>query len=292
MTTVDFSRLDDKKCLLLCGDSRQVLTTLHSQVDLIFTSPPYAHVRTQHYDSVAPDEFADWLASFHSVWWNSLKPEGSLVINLKDKVVNGVRHRFVWHAIEQLSALGWLCIDDYVWSKTNAFPGYWCNRFRDAWEYVFHLAKTPRPFMQQAAVKVPIGDWAQKRLKRVTHHNTTRQASGNYARFGTNLSHWLGKTHVLPSNVLPLATTHPCRGHPAVFPTRLPAFFIHLFSPPNGVVLDPFSGSGTTGVAAAHCQRRAILVDNQKNYCDLAYQRLQKEASISTTEIFYPSSND
>ncbi len=283
----DLSAFNDKKCIILCGNSREVLASLKNCIDLIVTSPPYADARSKHYDSISPNAFADWLASFHEILWNSLKPEGSLIINIKDKVVNGVRHRFVWHAIEKLSQLGWHCIDDYVWCKTNAFPGYWPNRFRDSWEYVFHLSKTLRPFMQQDAVKIPIGNWTHTRLKNLTDKQHVRQNSINKTDFGTNLSHWIGKQTALPTNVLRLPTANRCKGHPAVFPTALPAFFIKLFSPENGLVLDPFGGSGSTAIAAVQLNRRALLVDNQKNYCDLAYQRLLKDSSLVKTDIFY-----
>lgn len=288
MQAYNFSILNDKKCIILCGDSRKILASLKGCVDLIVTSPPYADARSKHYDSVSPDKFADWLTSFHSVLWECLKPQGSLLINIKDKVVNGVRHRFVWHTIERLSQLGWLCIDDYVWHKANAFPGYWPNRFRDSWEYVFHLSKTLRPFMQQDAVKIPIGNWIHTRLKNLTPKNYTRNTSGTQADFGCNLSHWIGKQTALPTNVLHLPTANRCKGHPAVFPTALPTFFIKLFSPPNGLILDPFGGSGSTAIAAAQLHRRALLIDNQKNYCDLAYQRLLKESSLKKVDIFYP----
>jgi len=280
------STLNTKKCVILCGDSREVLKSFKNCVDLIVTSPPYADARKKHYDSISPDEFADWLASFHDVFWNCLKPEGSLIINIKDKVVNGVRHRFVWHAIEKLSQLGWYCIEDYIWHKTNAFPGYWPNRFRDSWEYIFHLSKTLRPFMQQDAVKIPIGNWAKNRLKNLTTKHSIRKNS-THTRFGTNLAHWINKKTVLPTNVLHLPTANRCTGHPAAFPATLPAFFIKLLSPENGLVLDPFSGSGSTGIAAIQLNRHALLIDNQKSYCDLMYRQLIEEPSLKKSDIFY-----
>lgn len=279
--------LNTKKCIILCGDSRDVLKPFKNCVDLIVTSPLYADARSKHYDSISPNAFADWLASFHDVFWNCLKPEGSLIINIKDKVVNGVRHRFVWHAIEKLSQLGWQCIDDYIWMKTNSFPGYWPNRFRDSWEYAFHLSKTLRPFMQQEAVKIPIGSWSKTQFKNLSDKHHIRQNSINKTDFGTNLSHWVGKETTLPTNVLRLPTANRCKGHPAAFPTELPAFFIKLFSPENGLVLDPFGGSGTTAVAATQLNRRALLIDNKKNYCDLAYQRLLKESFLKKTDIIF-----
>ncbi|OIO38502.1 MAG: hypothetical protein AUJ71_02935 [Candidatus Omnitrophica bacterium CG1_02_49_16] len=73
-------------------------------------------------------------------------------------------------------------------------------------------------------------------------------------------------------------------GHPAVYPVGLPSFFIKLLTPNNGVVVDPFGGSGQTAIAALQLGRRSILVDNNKHYCTIAAGRVQKAAKeISAT---------
>src|SRR3954449_6532162 len=118
-------------------DARTALRRFRGRADLIVTSPPYADARKRHYDSIDPDEYATWFASFHEPLAEALKPEGSLVINIKDKVVDGVRHRYVWDTIRTLERLGWYAIDDYLWHKPNAMPGFWPTRLRDAWEYCF-----------------------------------------------------------------------------------------------------------------------------------------------------------
>jgi site-specific DNA-methyltransferase (adenine-specific)/site-specific DNA-methyltransferase (cytosine-N4-specific) len=89
-------------CTVIYGDSREELKAFEGQVSLIVTSPPYADARHKHYDSIHPDKFVEWFMSFHEPFYNALTPDGSLVINVKDKVVDGVRHRFVWHMIEAL----------------------------------------------------------------------------------------------------------------------------------------------------------------------------------------------
>ena len=71
-------------CQIILGDSRSVLPTLKNKVDLIVTSPPYADARRKHYDSIHPDEFCNWFASFHKAFYEVLKPKGSLVINIKE----------------------------------------------------------------------------------------------------------------------------------------------------------------------------------------------------------------
>lgn len=264
-------------CEIICGDSRKVLADFEGKADLIVTSPPYADARHKHYDSIHPDKFAEWFLTFHEPFYKALKPTGSLVINIKDKVVNGVRHRFVWHTIEALCQHGWFAIDDYIWHKTNPMPGKWPTRLRDGWEYCFHLAKSHRPFFNADAVRKPIGDWVVSRLAKLGTNDLSRHNSVNASGFGRNVSRWVGKETVLPSNVLSLALVGENKGHPAVFPSDLPLFFIKLLCPENGLVIDPFGGSGTTGLAALALNRRCVLIDNNSKYCELAEKHLQEK---------------
>jgi site-specific DNA-methyltransferase (adenine-specific) len=272
-------------CTVICGDSRKVLSDYVGKVDLIVTSPPYADARRNHYDSIHPDKFVKWFLTFHEPFYNALKPGGSLVLNIKDKVVDGVRHRYVWQTIESLSAHGWFAIEDYLWHKPNPMPGYWPTRLSDGWEYCFHLSKSSRPYFNSDAVRKPIGDWVGSRLTKLGKNDLTRQNSGNASGFGRDISKWVGKETVLPSNVISLALVGKNRGHPAVFPVDLPLFFIKLLCPPAGLVVDPFAGSGSTGLAAISQNRQCILIDNNEAYCKIAERRLLEEA-------FVPKSNN
>jgi site-specific DNA-methyltransferase (adenine-specific) len=275
----------DTTCTIIQADSREVLREFEGQVDLIVTSPPYADARHKHYDSVHPDKFVDWFLTFHEPFYKALKPTGSLVLNIKDKVVDGVRHRYVWHTIEALSSRGWFAIDDYLWHKTNPMPGYWPSRLRDGWEYCFHLAKSKRPYFNADAVRQPIGDWVESRLAKLGENDLSRHNSVNESGFGRDISKWVGKQTVLPSNVISRALVGKNKGHPAVFPVDLPLFFIRLLSPESGFVVDPFGGSGTTGIAALSTGRRCVLIDNNEQYCKAAIKRLREEAVAQGNEL-------
>jgi hypothetical protein len=93
-------------------DARIALRRFRGQAYLIVTSPPYADARKRHYDSIDPNDYAAWFASFHEPLATALKPNGSLVINIKDKIVDGVRYRYVWDTIKVLEGLGWYAIDE------------------------------------------------------------------------------------------------------------------------------------------------------------------------------------
>ena len=276
---------ENATCIVIKGDSREELKAYEGQVDLIVTSPPYADARHKHYDSVHPDEFVDWFLSFHEPFFNALKPTGSFVLNIKDKVIDGVRHRYVWHTIEALCNRGWFSIEDYLWHKTNPMPGYWPNRLRDGWEYCFHLAKSKRPYMNQDGVRKPIGNWVESRMVKLGENDLSRHNSVNESGFGRDLSKWVDKQTVLPSNVLSLALVGKNKGHPAVFPVDLPLFFIKLFCPEGGLVVDPFGGSGSTGLAALSAGRRSVLIDNNEQYCQAAIKRLREEGAAQKHEL-------
>jgi DNA modification methylase len=259
------------------GDCREVLKEYpDGYFNLIFTSPPYADARKNHYDSIHPDDFPAFFCTFHEQFWRVLADDGSLVINIKDKVVDGIRHRYVWKTIMALSDLGWRCVDDYLWIKPNAMPGYWSNRLRDEWEYCFHLTKDKDFAMYQDAVKKPIGDWVEKRLANLNGKSAERHNSENNSGFGRDLRNWEGKEYVLPGNTVTAAVVGKNMGHPAVFPIPLVEFFIKLFTVEGDNVLDPFAGSGTTAQAAMRLDRKAVLIDNKPEYVEVAKSRLEK----------------
>lgn len=271
---------------IFLGDSREILSKFpDGYFNLIMTSPPYADARKNHYDSIHPDNFVDFFLTFHEEFWRVLADDGSFILNIKDKVIEGQRHRYVWKTIMELTEKGWLCIDDYIWHKPNAMPGYWPNRLRDEWEYCFHLTKNKKFKMFQDSVKKPIGDWAEKRLSKLTGKSTIRHNSENNSGFGRDLNKWVDKEFVLPGNVISVPLIGKNMGHPAVFPNGLPEFFIKVFTSENDNILDPFAGSGSTGIAALQNNRNCVLIDNKDEYVQVIRERL------SILESLYHSIN-
>lgn len=278
------------KTEVFLGDSRRELGRFpDGHFNLIVTSPPYADARKRHYDSIAPDEYKDFFLTFHAELWRVLANDGSFILNIKDKVVDGVRHRYVWQTIMALSELGWRCVDDYIWLKPNAMPGFWRNRLRDEWEYCFHMTKQKHFVMYQNAVKRPMGDWANKRLAKLTGKSAERHDSENNSGFGRDLRNWLGKKHVLPGNAVTVPLVGKNHEHPAVFPVALPEFFIKLFTKEGDNVLDPFAGSGSTGIAAEDNARNVVLIDNKSEYISIIAKRLNANPQYDRIRLFHPS---
>jgi site-specific DNA-methyltransferase (adenine-specific) len=247
---------------VVAGDCLDVLRTLPAErVDLIVTSPPYADQRASTYGGVRPDDYVDWFMPRAEQFARVLKPGGSLVINIKEKVVGGERHTYVLELILALKKQGWLWTEEYVWHKRNCFPGKWPNRFRDAWERCLHFTRERKFKMNQDAVMVPMGDWAQTRLKTLGTNDVVRHGSQVGNAFGKNIANWQGRERAYPTNVLHLATECGNKGHSAAFPQALPRWFIELFTDPGDTVLDPFAGSGTTLAAALALGRHAMGVE-------------------------------
>ena len=128
--------------------------------------------------------------------------------------------------------------------------------------------------MYQDAVMVPVGDWADSRLRSLSETDKRRDESKVQSGFGKNVSNWVGREMVYPNNVLHMATETGNKGHSAAFPLELPAWFIKLFTQPEDIVLDPFMGSGTTNVAAKQLGRYHVGIEKESEYCAVAATRV------------------
>src|SRR5579859_481849 len=141
------------------GDCLDILPELESNsIDLIVTSPPYADQRKDTYGGVSPDKYVEWFLPIAHELKRVLKNEGSFILNIKERVVNGERHTYVLELILAMRKQGWLWTEEYMWHKRNSYPGKWPNRFRDGWERCLHFTRSKHFAMYQDAVRVPMGD--------------------------------------------------------------------------------------------------------------------------------------
>lgn len=260
---------------LLLGDARTQLKQIKSDsVDLVVTSPPYADQRKSTYGGISPDEYVNW---FLPIGWELrrvLKDDGTFVLNIKEKVVNGERSTYVMELILALRAQGWLWTEEFIWHKKNSHPGKWPNRFRDSWERLLQFNKHRDFKMYQEAVMVPMGDWAKSRLKNLSETDKIRDNSSVGSGFGKNISNWVGRTMAYPTNVLHLATECNNKEHSAAFPEELPEWFIKLFTKTGDTVLDPFLGSGTTMFVANRLGRKCVGIEIVPEYVEAITSKL------------------
>ncbi len=256
---------------IILGDCLDVLKTLEdNSIDLIITSPPYADQRARTYGGIGPEDYGQWFKPRSQELLRILRPTGTFIFNIKEKVVAGERHTYVLELIQEMRRQGWLWTEEFIWHKKNCHPGKWPNRFRDAWERLLQFNKTRKFNMYQEEVMVPVGDWAKSRLKNLSETDKRRDDSKVGSGFGKNVSNWVGRDRVYPTNVLHLASQCNNKQHSAVFPRELPEWFIKLFTQPGDWVLDPFVGSGTTCMVAKELGRNSIGIEIKEDYCQLA----------------------
>ena len=267
---------------VLLGDSREVLKEINEDlVDLIITSPPYADRRKNTYGGISTERYVEWFLPISEQLLRVLKPAGTFILNIKEKAENGERSTYVLELILALRKQGWLWTEEFIWNKKNCYPGKWPNRFRDSWERVLQFNKARDFNMYQEAVMVPVGDWANGRLKNLSTTDKIRDNSKSGSGFGKNISNWLERSMVYPSNVLRFATVCNNKNHSATFPEELPEWFIKLFTKANDLVLDPFLGSGTTSEVAQRMGRNSIGIDIVPKYVEMVKQKIkQKDPSL------------
>lgn len=262
--------------LLFQGDCLNRLKKIETDsIDLIVTSPPYADQRKNTYGGIAPKDYVSWFLPISKELFRVLKPKGTFILNIKEKVTQGERNTYVIELILEMRKQGWLWTEEFIWHKKNSFPGKWPNRFRDAWERLLQFNKTKKFNMFQDSVKVPIGDWANDRLKNLSETDKIRDNAKNGSGFGKKISNWVGKETVYPSNVLHLATECSNKNHSAAFPESLPEWFIKLFTQEGDIVLDPFAGSGTTLSVAQSLNRKSIGVEIHPQYVEQIKNRFK-----------------
>ena len=268
--------VDTVEAKLILGDAKDKLKELSdNSIDLIVTSPPYADSRSSTYGGVKPDDYVDWFLPIGAELLRVLKPDGTFILNIKEKVVSGERHTYVLELIMALKKQGWLWTEEFMWHKKNSYPGKWPNRFRDSWERLLQFNKNRHFNMYQESVMVPMGDWAKSRLKNLSATDKVRDDSKVGSGFGKRIANWIERDMAYPTNVIHMATECGNKNHSAAFPEELPEWFIKLFTQEQDWVLDPFSGSGTTVNVAKRMNRNSVGIEILPEYYELANAELR-----------------
>ncbi len=280
--------LDDGVVL---GDAGELMARLpRGSVDLFFTSPPYADARA--YSRVHPDRYVDWFLPFARAMYNAVKPTGSLILNIKNRVANrgplrGQRHPYVYQLVLALQHMGWRWVETYIWSKPNAVPGRFGPRTKDSFEYVYHFARTAKPYFDLNALRVPYKADAAEIARRRLDTNGRRNTGAGFGRDRT-------KTYLLggadPGNVVSVPQTynqHYGVDHTAAMPEGLAEFFIKAASPINGVVLDPFAGSATTVVVARRLGRKAGGIDIHERFVIEGRRRIAENFALDKRGMLF-----
>ena len=278
---------------IIQGNCLEVLKSFPDAcVDLVFTSPPYADNRRKTYNGTPIKDYVGWFLPISQQLFRVLKPDGSFVLNIKERAVNGERQTYVLELILEMRKQGWLWTEEYIWHKKNSYPGKWPNRFRDAWERCLHFTKNKRFKMYQEAVMVPMGSWAKTRLSKLSERDHARHESRVSSGLSRNVSNCIGREKAYPTNVLHMSTECSNRNHSAAFPVDLPLWFIRLFTQEGDVVLDPFMGSGTTAIASIQVNRHFVGVELKEEYYELACQAITQYREVHSLPLPISSMSD
>jgi DNA modification methylase len=259
------------------------IDSLDKQVDLIFTSPPFPLNTKKKYGNEQGDAYVKWLADFAPRFKDVLKPKGSIVLELGNAWEPGrpVMSTLALKALLAFLEKGGLTLcQQFVWYNPARLPSpaQWVNveriRVKDAYTHLWWMAKTDRPHADNRQVLTKYSPSMEKLLKR-QKYNTGKRPSEHHIGEKSFLTNNSG---AIPSNIITLANTHSssdyltyCRAnelqpHPARMPTGLAEFFIKFLTKKNMLVLDPFSGSNTTGAAAEGLGRRWMAIEANEQY--------------------------
>lgn len=304
---------DEQVTLLLGDALEQLRTLPDGSVDCIVTSPPYYQLRTygvdgQYGQEATPAAYVETMRALFAEARRVLADDGTLWLNIGDSYNNtaagqnacnthrngssdakqraaeaaaGRRKELLDKTLPAKNMLmipervalalqddGWILRNRIIWSKPNAMPESVTDRLSQKYEPVFLFANGQRYWFDLDAIREPLaapGRKAGSSAFRARDLNHQRTGTGRYAEPGGR-----GRN---PGDVWSIAPRPYPGAHFATFPIDLPLRCIKAGCRPGGTVLDPFSGSGTTGAAARQLGRRYVGIDLNPAYHDLARER-------------------
>jgi site-specific DNA-methyltransferase (adenine-specific) len=249
---------------IVCGDNCEVMRLMPSEsIDLVVTSPPYDDLRTYGGHS--------W--DFYGVAWNLkrlLKPGGVIVWVVADATKDGGETGTSMRQALHFQSVG-LNVETMVWNKGACGGAVGSNHwYYQSWEYMICAAKgQPKSVNRIRDRKNACGGKKASGTKRLRDGRLVREGKGfQVAEFGLRRNVW----EFPVGSFVGYENTHP-----APFPEALARDHILSWSNPGDVVLDPFSGSGTTAKMAKHNGRRFIGIEINQEYCDIAHKRLSQD---------------
>jgi DNA modification methylase len=295
--------MSDAQAVLLEGDCLEQLKELpDNSIQCVVTSPPYWGLRDygvagQLGLEQTPEEYVAKLVGVFREVKRVLKNNGTFWLNLGDSyaapksignglkaIGNGLKAKDLvgipWRVAFALQADGWYLRQDIIWHKPNPMPESVTDRCTKAHEYIFLLSKSPKYYFDHEAIKEPASStsgWAKQRAKgqNTWKYNDTekRKASTGQVIDASTF----GKEGLRNRRSVWTVTTKPFKGaHFATFPIDLIEPCILAGSAKGDLVLDPFAGAGTVGVACKKHGRNFIGIEINPEYCRIADARIAK----------------
>jgi len=299
---------------ILQGNCLDKLKELPDQsINTCITSPPYWGLRDYDEDKQlgmedTPEEFVENLVQVFREVKRVLRDDGTVWLNLGDSYSSGGRTTTTnqslrgdkdygvtrpkpskgikpkdligipWRVAFALQQDGWYLRQDIIWHKPNPMPESVKDRCTKAHEYIFLLSKSPKYYFDNEAIK------EDAKTEPALRNKMGEGYQADYTkgkRFSDGERVWGSKKRNKRS--VWTVTTKPFKGaHFATFPMDLIEPCVLAGCPENGTVLDPFGGSGTTGIVASNHNRKAVLIELNAEYIEIAKQRIQDQGGLFT----------
>lgn len=268
---------------ILRGNALDKLKEIPEQsIHTCITSPPYFNLRNYgHKDQLGlesnSEEFIQNLVNVFSEVKRVLRDDGTLWLNMGDtwdkkKQLLGIP----WRTALALQQNGWVLRSDIIWNKPNVMPSSVRDRVTNCHEYIFLLSKNKKYYYDNEIIKE---DSTFKNSKGEFRPNGMAGiGKKNAGKKGFEIRSGLSNMKEQPKRnkrSVWTITNKPFKdAHFAVFPPDLIEPCVLAGCPKDGTILDPFAGSGTTGVVAQKHNRNAVLVELNDEYTEIAKKRL------------------
>jgi len=273
---MDKVKIEDLTNKVICADAHEILHEIPSEsIDLVITSPPYDNIRKYKND------FRKEKLDLHLIGaeiFRVLKEGGVCVLVMQDQTINWGKTLTTFRTIvDWCDNIGFKLFECLIYRKHGAEGAWWRSRFRVDHEYMPIFVKGQKPkYFEKKFVKIP-SKWGGKVLvggaTRLTSGETLKAKPIKINPFKCPGTVWEYMTCGDGDKLK--------HKHPATFPDKLPWDIILTFCPPDGVVLDPFCGAGTTLVAVIRINARFgynikyIGIDIAPEYCEIAKKRIE-----------------
>ena len=254
------------------GEAAIVMRRIEDEsIDCIVTTPPYWRRRSQGTESIKArtmDEFIDGVVQTMAQAWRVLKPQGSLWINMGDDTTDGFVQGIPWRiALAMIDQQGWRLVNEVVWNKITTSPQGSQDHLRKVHEFMFHLVKTDDFY------------YNDEELRR-TFALIVRNDGKGRKKSDKLKEHYLqpeGIHGLVPGDVWTIGVQRSGIAHYCVAPDTLYRLPIVATCPRDGIVLDPYCGTGTACKIAYEMNLRSIGIDVNSDYIKQARASIEQK---------------
>lgn len=230
-------------------------------INTVITSPPYAEQRKHQYGGISEKDYPQWTVDWMKKVKLILKDNGSVFINIRPHIKNGIISDYVLKTRLLLRENGWKECEELIWIKPDSPPLGSIHRPRRSWEHILWFSLTNKPFVDVKA--------GGKESNRIGFENNKFEHGGNSHIHAGQKSATKGKARVKDYIEVGTGKVEKGYNHPAMSPPEVVEYLINLSCPKDGIIFDPFIGSGTVARQAIKMNRNFVGFEiNNTYYCE------------------------